>query len=288
MRYVLLAAAMFMALGCSFGGGGAPAENRIDYETITTFSGDALIIDYAQPDGTRVLLDTSVDAQSTAAYTPDIPGHNEGRSWTLFQEVENGTIMGYVVASWNAGDPGDYLTAGWWIHFKGQRPPDLDIYHDDNFSPVFIDGPELDPNHQGPLPAAGTASYSGGFGGMYTYRYGEAYGEDEGKASIEEVAATVTLTADFAAATLEGCIGCVGDITVRRLHLESAFDRLIDEAIELRAHPKDYESRFAPTAFNPDGTFETAGGVTVSHPERRVGEQRVGWWGGGFSNRRDG
>jgi len=122
---------------------------------------------------------------------------------------------------------------------------------------------------------------------MYTYRYGDAYGEDAGRTSIEEIAATVTLTADFAAATIGGCIGCAGDIAVRRLHLQSAFDTFMDETVELRAHPKDYEIRFAPTAFHPDGAFETAEDVTLSHPERRVEEQLVGFWGGGFSNRRD-
>ncbi|MDD9983377.1 MAG: hypothetical protein OXU81_18820, partial [Gammaproteobacteria bacterium] len=52
-------------------------------------------------------------------------------------------------------------------------------------------------------------------------------------------------------------------------------------------HPRDYEVRFAPTEFNPDGTFQIGEGVTVTHPECSIAKVRRGLWGGGFSNRPD-
>ena len=184
-------------------------------------------------------------------------------------------------------DPSDYLAAGWWIRFVNQRFPDVDPYHDDSQYVLFIDSPEIDPTLPPSLPAMGTASYSGGAGGRYLYKYGDNWPEDvKGKVSSEEFAGVITLTADFAAGTIEGCLGCVGDLTVQRLHLASAFDRFETEPVELLAHPRDYEVRFAPTEFNPDGTFQTGEGVTVTHPERSIAGIRRGYWGGEFSNRR--
>ena len=104
----------------------------------------------------------------------------------------------------------------------------------------------------------------------------------------EEFAGVITLRTDFAAGTIEGCLGCVGALVVQRLHLASAFDRFETERVELLAHPKDYEVHFAPVKFHPDGTFETKEGVTVRHPERSVETVIKRFWGSGFSNRWDG
>lgn len=67
----------------------------------------------------------------------------------------------------------------------------------------------------------------------------------------------VTLRAGFAAGTIEGCLGCEGDIVVQRLRLASAFER-----------------------------FETREGVTVTHPVSSLEGMYRGFW-GGVSNRRD-
>ena len=284
---ILLALTM---TGCAVGGGGGESveqeESRIDHEPITTFKNNALTIDATQADGTRVRLNTLRDAESTAPYPPAMPGYS-GRAWTLLKTGVDSTTMGYALVNWNDDDPTDFLSAGWWIHFGGQRYPDIDPFHPDSTAYLFIDGPETDPKHQPPLPAEGTASYSGGAGGHYLYKYGDDWGDAKGKISSEEFAATVTLKADFAAGTIEGCLGCEGDIEVQRLHLASAFRVLDREPVPLLAHPRDYELHFPAIRFNPDGTFETDEGVTVSHPERAIEEIHHGFWGGGFSNRRD-
>lgn len=287
-RHFFLILSAFLILGCSFDGGGR-AGPRIDHSRATTFEDNVLIIDYTEQDGTRTLLNTRRDAESMVNFTTEMPGH-VGRGWTLLQRGGGGEdpIMAYAVVSWNPDDPSDYLAAGWWIRFANQRFPDVDPYHDDSRRVLFIDGPEIDPAFPPSLPAMGTASYSGGAGGRYLYKYGDNWPEDvKGKVSSEEFAGVMTLTADFAAGTIGGCLGCVGDLTVQRLHLASAFDRFETEPVELLAHPRDYEVRFAPTEFNPDGTFQTGEGVTVTHPERSVAGVRRRHWGGGFSNRPD-
>lgn len=274
--------------GCTFSGGGPP-ESRIDFSRTTSFENEVLTINATQHDGTKVLLSTRDDVESMADFPTEMPGH-VGRGWTLLQRGGEGKdpFMGYVVVSWNPDDPSDYLAAGWWIHFANQRFPDIDPYHDDSASYLFIDGPEIDPTSPPSLPAMGTASYSGGAGGHYLYQYGDNWGEDmKGKISSEEFAGTITLTADFAAGTIEGCLGCVGDLTVLRQHLSSAFDRFVTEPVDLLAHPKDYEIHFAPTEFNPDGAFEAHEGITVTHPERSVAGVHRELWGGSFSNRPD-
>ena len=288
-RHLFLILSAFLVLGCSLGGGGGKTAPRIDHTRATTFENDVLTIDYTHRDGARVVLDTQRDAESTAPFATEMPAH-AGRAWTLLQKGEDGKdpILGYVVVSWNEDDPEDYLAAGWWIRFINQRYPDIDPKHDDSQTVLFIDGPELDPNFQPPLPATGTASYSGGAGGRYLYTYGDGWGDAKGKISSEDFAGVATFTADFAAGTIEGCLGCEGDLTVQRLHLASAFNRFETEPVALLAHPRDYEVRFAPTEFNPDGTFQTGEGVTVTHPGRSVDRIRTGYWGGGLSNRRDG
>ena len=272
--------------GCSFAGGGGSIV-QVEFERTTSFENNEFVINTTQFDGTRVQLSTLHDAESTGPFDTEMPGH-VGRAWTLLQKNEQDAFMGYAVVSWNEEDPGDYLAAGWWMHFANQRYPDIDPYHDDTDIYYFIDGPEIDPTNPPSLPAMGTASYSGGAGGQFLYKYGDNWSEDvQGKISSEEVTGIMTLTADFAAGTIEGCLGCVGDLTVQRQHLVSAFDRFEEEPVELLAHPKDYEVHFAPTEFSPEGLFETYEGVTVTHPERSVERIRSGFLAGHFSNRQD-
>jgi hypothetical protein len=272
--------------GCSFGGGGGPSVT-VNFERTTSFEDNELFIHTTLLDDTMVRLSTLHDAESTGPFATEMPGH-EGRAWALLQKNEEDTFLGYAVVSWNKEDPSDYLAAGWWMHFANQRYPDIDPYHDDTGIYAFIDGPEIDPKNPPSLLAMGTASYSGGAGGQYLYKYGDNWPEDiQGKVSSEEITGIMTLTADFSAGTIEGCWGCEGDLAVQRLHLASAFNRFEEEPVELLAHPRNYDVHFAPVKFSPEGTFDTREGVTVTHPERSIARIRFGYLAGGFSNRQD-
>ena len=72
------------------------------------------------------------------------------------------------------------------------------------------------------MPVEGGATYVGSAGGLYAYEYGSNWGELEGTTVFEEYEGIITLRADFSQETIQGCIGCEGDITIRRSHLRSA------------------------------------------------------------------
>ena len=142
-----------------------------------------------------------------------------------------------------------------------------------------MDGPEIDPATPPDLPLEGRATYAGQAGGLYAYVLGSDWGKDEGAYVIDEYEGAITMTADFAKASLSGCIGCEGDLATRRAHF-GIF--LGDEVRDVRAVAADYELHFGATPLNDDGTFEHTD-VTVKHPERAVTHSE-GHWGGALSN----
>ena len=251
----------------------AREEGQIRFERNTAYDGQVLSI--LGEDGGRPTLTTARNAVDAGEpYRPIMPGHS-GWSWTLLNTAQNSTTYAYAAISWSNDDPTDYLAAGYWIHYPGY-PPDYTMIE----AAGFIDGPEIDPVSPPQLPIEGQANYRGLAGGSYRYLYGASWGNYLiGSYGIEEYAATVTLTADFSANTISGCIGCQGDIVIQRTHLH---DLLGDHVRRLRAPPTDYELHLGAVSFNPDGTFELPE-VTVMHPERTI-TQSEGFWGGGFSS----
>ena len=134
------------------------------------------------------------------------------------------------------------------------------------------------------MPVTGKATYVGASGGLYGYQYGSGWGELEGTTVFEEVQGIITLRADFSGNTIQGCIGCEGDIVIGRSHLRAALGWRQGEPPE--AAPTDYEVHLGVTPFQKNGAFESTG-VTVTHPDRAA-TQSGGYWGGSFSNRPDG
>jgi hypothetical protein len=247
-------------------------EGRIRFERNTDYDGPVLTI---FGDEGRPALTTARNAvDSGNPFRPAMPGHS-GWSWTLINTAQDSTTYAYALIAWANDDPSDYLAAGYWIHYFMHPPGPDDIQ-----VAIFIDGPELDPMNPPLLPMQGQASYSGLTAGTYVYQYGENWGQDlAGTYGVEEYAATITLAADFSDSTLSGCIGCEGDIAIRRSHLHQL---LGDEVAHIVASPTDYELHLAAVTFDPEGTFELPE-VTVTHPERTI-TQTEGFWGGGFSN----
>ena len=96
---------------------------------------------------------------------------------------------------------------------------------------------------------------------------------------LEEYEGVITLTADFANDTLSGCIGCVGELVIRRAHF-GIF--LGDEVRDVQAVAADYELHLGVTPFNPDGTFEHTD-VEFRHSDRTITNSE-GFWGGALSN----
>ncbi len=251
------------------------------FRTQTSFADGVLSVDVPIPDGRTRTLDTVRDLDGTWGRflpRPVQPNHSS-REWLLANNHYDGRVLLYALVSWDNADPTDYLAAGWWLLY----PPDVPIWEFESATRgVFLDGPELDPANPPGLPLAGTATYVGGMGGLYTYNYGRAWGELAETVEITEFAGPVSLTADFDRNRLTGCLGCQEPIeTAPGRHL---FPAVPWQGPDPAALPADYDVRFE-ASFGASGAFEDTA-ITVAHPERTV-VSSAGTWQGQFSNMPD-
>lgn len=269
---------LLTASACARIGGSPPPPDQdgISFERNSEFSGPSLRVFVQLDDGSEASVNTADDAIATRPGSTPIPGHR-ARDWTFVKDVQRGTSVVYALVSWDPDNPADYLMAGWWAQFPGQHLPELSFR--DSVQYAIVDGPETDPAAPPELPLEGEATYTGQAGGLYTYVAGSDWGEDEGAYVIDEYEGVITITADFADATLSGCIACTGDLVTRRAHF-GIF--LGDEVRDVRAIAAHYELHLGATPFNLDGTFEHVD-VTVKHPERTITHSE-GHWGGSLSN----
>ena len=271
---IILAA---LALGACTSGGADPEmagdDGGIVFERNSEFQGPRLRVFLNLRDGRPVSANTEDDAVETESRESPIPGH-EARNWSFVKEEPEGTSIVYAVASWDGDDPADYLMAGWWAYFDGERPPELTFANLEEHA--LLDGPELDPAAPPELPAAGTASYVGPAGGVYFQVPGATAGEC--LFVLDGWEATVSLTADFGAGTVAGCVGCIGDFVTRPAVVRASRG-------DVAADISGYELHFAPQSYGADGTFD-GGSAEIRHPSRRIVESG-GSWGGSFSNKAD-
>ena len=96
---------------------------------------------------------------------------------------------------------------------------------------------------------------------------------------VDEFRGTITLSADFDSRTLSGCIGCVGDLSTRRVHFGVI---LGNEVRDDRSLIADYELHLGMATKSPEGTFETDC-ITVTRPDRTQVSSE-GSWGGQLSS----
>ena len=248
------------------------------FRTATSFADGVLSIDVPTPGGTTRTLNTARDVDLTWGLflpRPVQPNHSS-REWILVDNHYDGRVLLYALASWNADDPADYLAAGWWLSY----PPDVPFEaYQAATRGVFVDGPELDPASPPDLPLAGTATYVGGMGGLYTYHYGRAWEELAGSTGVTEFTGQLSLTADFGEHRLTGCLGCLEPIeTAPGRHL---FPAVPWQGPDPAALPADYDVRFE-ASFGASGAFGDDA-VIVAHPDRSV-VRSAGTWQGQFSN----
>ena len=253
--------------------------------TVSRQSGDS----YAFDSATHSVTDT---LEKRPLPPSPVRRHNL-RDWSLFDYSETGTSAAYVSVSWHNEDPTDYLAGGYWMHLKGDLATDSITGVDMG---TFIDGPEFSsaPN----LPMVGTATYRGRAAGLYTYTYGPMWQQFDprlldGLKETGEFSCVATLTADFAASTIHGCIGCVENLeTTGVISVDPTVNRT-----ELYTNRSLASIKFAPTLINHDGTFTGADlAVVIGDPvlsnfpltdvQGNFPVSNVqGSWGGRFSNR---
>ena len=287
--FVAAAAAVLILGGCAGGpeeeaGPLPPVEipeltpEAQPFRTATSFTDGVLGVDVPTPGGGTRTLDSVRDLAFTwARFLPRSvqPGHSH-REWMLVDNHHDGHVFVYAAVSWNDAEPADYLAAGWWLVY----PPDVPSWEFESATRgVILDGPELDPARPPDLPLAGTASYVGGMGGLYTYNYGRAWGELAGSAEVTEFVGTISLTADFDRNRLAGCLGCVEPIdTDPGRYL---YPVLTAEHPDPSALPADYDVHFE-ASIGAGGAFEDTA-ISVAHSDRTI-VSSAGTWQGQFSN----
>lgn len=281
-RLVTVLFATILLAGCGGGGGGAGAD-RIDFRRVTSFDSRVLDVEVTNKAGRTLRLNTARDGGYSSSSRPLLPNHS-GRAWTLFNASSDDYTVVYALVNWDNDAQTDYLVAGWWIQYEGQpRFRRFPIFAAERG--LFIEGTELDAANPPAMPVTGGAAYVGVSGGLYAYQYGSSWGEElAGNEIFEEIQGAIILRADFADKTIQGCIGCVGDLEIQRSHLRIALGWRQGEPPA--ALPADYEVRLGPTPFTREGAFRAAD-VRVTHPERGVA-QSGGSWEGRFSNKPDG
>ena len=277
---LLLVMSLLLTACMGSGGSGSPDGVPIKLERNTEFDGENLRFFVNLDDGTEASVNTTDHVYHVQPGVTPVPGH-QARAWTFLKITDDGTSVAHALVSWDPDDPADYLMAGWWAEFPGQKPllsfedPRLELF-------ALIDGPALDHGVAPQLPVDGAASYAGPAGGLYLYETGSGWGENEGDFVLEEYQGTITLTADFQDGTLKGCIGCVGDLVTQRGHF-GAF--LGQELIDAQGIAKDYEIHLATAIIREDGRFDRDR-LTLKHPDRTI-TLSDGYWGGSFSSRQD-
>ena len=205
----------------------------------------------------------------------DLPNRSS-RTRYVFDHTSSSATLGLLAVDWSNNDPGDYLAGGYWLH-AAANPFSLQIG-------AFVDGPELDLSNPPTLPLSGTASYQGSSAGMYALQYGrDGDNVPAGSEELGEFSGIATLTANFSAGTIAGCIGCVGDILLSGVYYDSA----TGEVLGFDGVPTGYRVNLGRVAFNRSNATFQGSNVTLSHPLATVASSS-GTWAGQFSNRLNG
>ena len=227
----------------------------------TDFSGGRAKVTIQRRGKAAVNLDTA-NTYSDLGAAPSLVGaaDRQSRSRYVFSSTANRATAALVAVDWQNNDPTDYLAGGYWVNIEA-NPDSLEFG-------AYVAGPELDINRPPTLRTAGTASYRGTAAGMYA-----SEDRSEGSTEVGEFEAVATLTADFGADTISGCVGCEGGIDVA--------------PGDGYAYSTNYRLQFGATPINRNqGTFQGSN-VTLSNPDIPISSSS-GVWAGQFSNRPSG
>ena len=241
----------------------------------TTFDGTDLTIAVTRDDGSTLTLSTaSEDSEGSGPSDSPIAGHT-AQHWSVISIGDDGISVARAVVSANDSNAADYLSIGYWTHIAGDLTDPASIGVEVG---TFADGPELSLASPASLPAQGTASYYGPAGGAYSVLHGTGEGGTPGSAEVGEFHSTVELTADFAANTIEGCVGCRDGVAL----FGTQFDVETGESIDVMAEDSGYKLHLHRTDLNSNGTFD---GQQMELENDYIDiRSSTGAWGGQFSN----
>ena len=234
------------------------------------FDGQRVVATLERQGRQPVILDTTnrIPGDDTGVTAPTATLNGRvGRSWGIFSYTENSATLGRVAVDWSSNDASDYLTGGYWLYVEGDFSNRFLTYSE---AGAFVDGPNLSLINPPSLPISGTASYRGTGAGLY------AGVSIDGSKQIGEFGGIATFTADFSTRTIDGCIGCEGEIRLIGLYEDLsgavyAFDEPSDVNLHLTAR------------ISGNGTFVSRS-VRATSPSSAI-TRSEGHWGGQFSNR---
>lgn len=240
-----------------------------------TLDGTDLTIAVSRDDGSALTLDTGSDpSDASGASDSPIEGHS-AQSWIVLKIDTDGISVARATVSASESDAADYLAVGHWMHIAG----DLTEF---SFTGAeigaFADGPELSLETPPSLPAQGTASYYGPALGAYSVLHGADGEGPPGSLESGGFNSTVELTADFAANTIGGCVGCRDGVMV----FGTLHDPDTSEASDVFFEDSGFRLHLDSADLVANGTFRDQR-MRLEHAEYSFASTG-GAWGGQFSN----
>ena len=267
-----------------FGTGGVVQSAPVNVADVsgvsTTFDGTDPTVTVSRDDGSALTLNSGSElSEGPEPVESPIVGRSAQR-WVLTRDDTDSMAIAIVTVTANDNDPADYLIVGHWGHIAVDVAEfglaGLEIG-------VFVDGPELSLASPANLPDQGTASYYGWAGGDYNVLHGTDTGITPGSTESGVFTSTVELTADFAANTISGCVGCRDGVML----FETPDDADTGESTEVMFEDSGYWLHLDPvdlgsTNLGSDGTF-SGQQMRLKHPDISIASTE-GAWGGRFSN----
>ena len=247
------------------------SSGRTTDRASATFDGSQMSLAIAHQDGTSTRVTAPISALVSTGENSVFQGHRDGQ-WMLGRE-ENGRHTALIATiSYSPASASDWLAGGLLITADGSGGP---VGAGDVDQVAWIDGPEVSGNVD-LSGASGSAVYSGAVVGNYTSTSG---------ANLEVGAfqGRVSLTANFDASSISGCIGCGQGIRISPYYDSENGGDLEGEGVPL-------EFRLGRIGIGDDGIFNN-GDVTISTApgaEDLTDESlqgQSGKWGGRFSTR---
>ena len=190
-----------------------------------TFDGSRATVTVDRGSAGTVILDTNDtyrdDGRDSSVFYGDTGSGRTSRDRNVYSRTGNSATSGRLVVDWSNSDPSDYIAGGYWLH-AGPGSTGWE-------AGAYVVGPELSLSNPPSLPVSGTATYEGDAGGVYTFQGTFASQlTDAGLTIRGDFTSEANLSADFAAGTIEGCIGCAYGLINGVGHLELgavSFDR---------------------------------------------------------------
>ena len=195
----------------------------------------------------------------------ELPEGWSGNGAILAKRDGTATTVAFVYTAWEDADSTNYLAGGYWV--KGSDDGSGGADYEVGAFGDFGDGSVFNHGSDGwTKPTSGTATYAGSAEGVYHYTGTET------ESGVWW--GGLTLTADFAGGTINGCVGCSTDLN-RRIYTYETIAELKDDDGTLESGT----IRLREASITDDGTFK--GAVSFTGPDVTSSS---GNWGGTFSD----